>query len=155
MRTVAPTNVTIGIAGSGRTIADNAAASYVRGEGREGHWIHNTWSDVACGRETTNIRFDGGCRGGCGAQADEHSEGGEWEVNVGVVLSDEQLHHRMVIELHRHCKYKQTILRLALRYSSSSRRCRRYYDSAAAIATDMTILWATKNGLPGSGTTYI
>ncbi|KAJ7880837.1 hypothetical protein B0H13DRAFT_1891649 [Mycena leptocephala] len=40
---VAPTSVTIGIAGSGSTTAHNAAASDVRGEGQEGHWVHNAW----------------------------------------------------------------------------------------------------------------
>jgi hypothetical protein len=94
MGTVSPTNVTIGIAGTWRTIPHNAAASNVGAEGRKRHWIHNAWSDVAGGRDTTNLRFDDGV-GGCGAQADEYSEGCEacdGEAHVGVVLSDEQLH---------------------------------------------------------------
>jgi hypothetical protein len=32
--------------------------------------------------------------GGCGVQADEHSEGGEGEAHLGVGLSDGQLHRR-------------------------------------------------------------
>jgi hypothetical protein len=67
MGTAAPTNVTIGIAGSGSTIADNAAASDARGKGREWYWVDNTWSNVAGGRKTTNIRFDHGGMSGCGA----------------------------------------------------------------------------------------
>ncbi|KAJ7862860.1 hypothetical protein B0H13DRAFT_2565920 [Mycena leptocephala] len=53
--TVTPTNVTIGIAGSGRAIADNTAASDVRGEGRDtgfitrGRMLHATENQQVSG----------------------------------------------------------------------------------------------------------
>jgi hypothetical protein len=44
------------------------------------------------GRETTNVVFDNGGMGECGAQPDENSKGGKGETHAGVVLSDKLLH---------------------------------------------------------------
>jgi hypothetical protein len=91
---VALTSVTIDIAGSRSTIPHNAAASNVRGEEREGHWVHNPWyHPVAYTRETTSPRSEGGGGlGGRGAQANEDSKGDEGGKHLGVALGDDLLY---------------------------------------------------------------